>query len=180
MVATVAVATVLLQAQSPKTIEQAAPAFDVAAIRANTSGEAEFGSYVEPGGRYTAKNVTLRTLIKTGYGVHDSQIVGGPSWMDSDRWDVTAKAEGYEKVASPAFRDTARLMVRPLLADRFKLSLRHEMRELPVYALVVAKANGELGPRFRRSSQSKAQKNRPCRCRAAQTCFAQATWRRAR
>jgi len=153
MIATVAVASVLIQAQSPKTTEQAVPAFDVAAIKANTSGEPEFGSYVEPGGRYTAKNVTLRTLIKTGYGVHDSQIVGGPSWMDSDRWDVTAKAEGYEKVPSPAFRDTARLMVRPLLADRFKLSLRHEARELPVYALVVVKANGEFGPQFRRNDE---------------------------
>lgn len=148
-----AVATVLLHAQAPKATEQAVPAFDVAAIKPNTSGEPEFGSYVEPGGRYTAKNVTLRTLIKTGYGVHDSQIAGGPSWMDTDRWDVTAKAEGYEKMPSPAFRDTARLMVRPLLADRFKLSLRHESRELPVYALVVAKANGDFGPLFRRNDE---------------------------
>src|SRR5215471_11843333 len=155
MLATVAAAVTILplHAQTPTPNEPSVPAFDVAAIKPNTSGDPESGSYVEPGGRYTAKNVTLRTLIKTGYGVHDNQIAGGPSWMDTDRWDITAKAEGYEKVPSPAFRDTARLMVRPLLADRFKLSLRREQRELPVYALAVAKPSGEFGPQFRRNDE---------------------------
>src|SRR5256885_124771 len=91
--------------------------------------------------------MSLRLMIKTAYGVHDSQIVGGPSWIDSDHWDIKAKAEGYPD--SSKFRDVARLMVRPLLADRFKLALHHEMREIPVYALVVAKP-GELGPNLRR------------------------------
>jgi hypothetical protein len=86
MLATVAVAVTILplHAQTLTPNEPSVAAFDVAAIKPNTSGEPEFGSYVEPGGRYTAKNVTLRTLIKTGYGVHDSQIAGGPSWMDTE------------------------------------------------------------------------------------------------
>jgi uncharacterized protein (TIGR03435 family) len=129
------------QAPSPS------PAFDVAAIKPAADPTAFSFSMVQPGGRYIGQNMSLRLLIKTAYGVHDSQIVGGPSWIDSDRWDINAKADGYTDAA--AFRDTARLMVRPLLADRFKVALHHELRQIPVYALVVAK-NGEFGPNFRR------------------------------
>ena len=135
-----------LVAQAPKE-----PAFDVAAIKPSADTQAFSFSMVQPGGRYIGQNMTLRLLIKTAYGVHDSQIIGGPSWIDSDHWDINAKAEGY-KEATP-FRDQARLMVRPLLADRFKLVLHHEQRQLPVYALVVAKANGEFGPNFRRDDE---------------------------
>jgi uncharacterized protein (TIGR03435 family) len=129
-------------AQAPKD-----PAFDVAAIKPAADTQAFSFSMVQPGGRYVGQNMSLRLLIKTAYGVHDSQIIAGPSWIDSDRWDINAKAEGY-KDAAP-FRDVARLMVRPLLADRFKLVMHHEQREIPVYALVLAKAN-EFGPQFRR------------------------------
>jgi uncharacterized protein (TIGR03435 family) len=140
-----------LAAQAPKE-----PAFDVAAIKPSADTQAFSFSMVQPGGRYIGQNMSLRLLIKTGYGVHDSQIVNGPSWIDSDRWDINAKAEGY-KDATP-FRDQARLMVRPLLADRFKLVMHHEQRELPVYALVVAKANGEFGPNFRRNDEGDCDK----------------------
>ena len=124
------------------------PAFDVAAIKPAADTTAFSYSHVEPGGRYIGQNMSLRLLIKTGYGVHDNQIIGGPSWIDSDRWDINAKAEGYKDAM--AFRDMSRLMVRPLLADRFKLVMHHELRRLPVYALIVAKPNGELGPNLRR------------------------------
>jgi uncharacterized protein (TIGR03435 family) len=129
-------------AQAPKD-----PAFDVAAIKPAADTQAFSFSMVQPGGRYIGQNMSLRLLIKTAYGVHDSQIVGGPPWIDGDRWDINAKAEGY-KDAAP-FRDVARLMVRPLLADRFKLVMHHEQRELPVYALVLTRPN-EFGPQFRR------------------------------
>jgi len=130
------------RAQVPKD-----PAFDVVAVKPAADPTAGSFSMVEPGGRYTGQNMSLRLMIKTAYGVHDSQIVGGPSWIDSDHWDIKAKAEGYTD--SSKFRDVARLMVRPLLADRFKIALHHEMREIPVYALVVAKP-GEFGPNLRR------------------------------
>jgi uncharacterized protein (TIGR03435 family) len=71
--------------------------------------------------------MSRRLLIKIAYGVHDSQIIG-PSWIESDRWDISAKAEGY-KDTNDTFRDQARLMLRPLLADRFKLAMHHEQRE---------------------------------------------------
>ena len=131
------------RAQVPKD-----PAFDVATIKPTDDTTVFSYSHVEPGGRYLGQNMSLRLLIKTGYGVHDNQIIGVPSWIDSDRWDINAKAEGYKDAM--AFRDMSRLMVRPLLADRFKLVMHHELRELPVYALVMAKPNGELGPNLRR------------------------------
>ncbi len=134
------------------------PAFDVAAIKPAADTQQFSFSYVEPGGRYIGKNMTLRLLIKTAYGVHDSQIVGGPSWIDSAHWDINAKAEGYKDAA--AFRDQARLMVRPLLTDRFKLTMHHEQRELPVYALVVAKP-GAFGPNFRRDDERDCDKPVP-------------------
>jgi len=126
------------------------PTFDVASVKSNHSGDEESASFVQPGGRYTATNVTLRTLVKSAYGLHDSQFVGGPSWINSERFDIIAKAEGY--TTPSAFRDQARLMLRPLLADRFKLVLRRERRTLPVYALVLAKSGGGFGPQFHRSN----------------------------
>jgi uncharacterized protein (TIGR03435 family) len=134
----------LLTAQSRET-----PAFDVASVKPNRSGDIESASFVQPGGRYTATNVTLRTLVKTAYSLHDNQIIGGPSWVDTERFDIAAKAEGYSTPS--AFRDRARLMLRPLLADRFTLVVKHERRDLPVYALVLARADGRFGPQFRRS-----------------------------
>jgi len=123
------------------------PSFDVASIKPSPAGGGDqYLSTVQPG-RYIAGNVTLRLLMRIAYGVHDSQIIGGPAWMNTDHFDVTAKADGYPDAA--AFRDQARLMLRPLLTDRFKLTLRREQRELPIYAMVVAKA-GELGPQLRR------------------------------
>ena len=138
----VLVLTATLRAQVSK-----APAFDVAAIKPAADTTAFSYSHVEPGGRYIGQNMSLRLFIKTAYGVHDNQIVDGPSWIDSQRWDINAKAEGYKDAM--AFRDMSRLMVRPLLADRFKLVMHHELRELPVYSLVVAKSSGELGPKLR-------------------------------
>jgi uncharacterized protein (TIGR03435 family) len=123
-----------------------APAFDVASIKPALAGVGDqYISAVQPGGRYIGMNITTRMLIKIAYGVHDSQIIGGPAWTNTDRFDINAKAEGYPDAV--AFRDTARLMLRPLLTDRFKLTLRREQRELPIYAMTVAKP-GELGPRL--------------------------------
>lgn len=137
----------VLRAQAPATAPAAERGFDVAAIKPAADTAAPSFSAVQAGGRYFGQNMSLRLLLKTAYGVHDSQIVGGPSWIDSGRWDINAKAEGYTDPAT--FRDVARRMVRPLLADRFKVALHHERREIPVYALAVAKP-GEFGPNFRR------------------------------
>jgi uncharacterized protein (TIGR03435 family) len=128
---------------------QDTPAFDVVSVKPNNAGNDQTASYVQPGARYTAINVTLRMLVKTAYGVHDDQIVGGPEWIRTERFDVAAKAEGNPPTS--AFRDQARLMLRRALADRFKLVLRSERREIPIYALVVAREDGRFGPQLARS-----------------------------
>ena len=147
-----ALATLLLlwppglgQAQAPQT-------FEVVSVKRSHAADDRTASMVQPGGRYRATNVTLRMLVKTAYGVHDDQVVGGPDWIASERFDVLAKAEGNPPTS--VFRDQARLMLRQALADRFKLALRRGRRELPVYALVLARDDGRFGPQLRRSDET--------------------------
>ena len=118
------------------------PMFDVASIRQNTSGDQEATVRVEPGGRMTIRNNTLFNIIRNAYTVQAFQIVGGPSWINTDRWDIIARAE--TEVPQPQLR----LMLQNLIAVRFKATVRPERRELPVYALVVARADGRLGPQL--------------------------------
>ena len=141
----VALGTVIASGQQPSV----GLSFEVASVKPNKSGDQASSSFVRPGGRYTATNVTLRMLMRSAYGVHDDQIVGGPSWTNSDRFDIVAKAEGNQPTS--IFRDQARLMLRSVLADRFKLVLHNETRELPIYALVVARGDRKLGPQLQPS-----------------------------
>ena len=97
----------------------------------------------------SASNVTLKILLQTAYGVKDSQISGAPGWFDSDHFDVEAKPEdapaaGQPKLGRDDREEQMKLMLQTLLADRFKLTLHHDTKELPLYALVVAKN----GPKF--------------------------------
>lgn len=99
-----------------------------------------------PDGTFTATNATLNVLVAFAYNVRKHQISGGPDWLNSERYDVLAKAE-------PAPRgDEVRNMVRTLLTDRFKLKLRHETKELPMFDLVLAK-NGPKLREAKRDSQ---------------------------
>jgi uncharacterized protein (TIGR03435 family) len=102
---------------------------------------------VQPGGRFTATNVPLKMLLRQAYNVQDFQVVGGPDWLGSDRFDVVAKApeEGLNF-------ESMRPMLRSLLADRFKLKVHDETRQMPIYALVKARSDGALGPALKPSS----------------------------
>ena len=128
-----ALASVTLAAQS------AAPAFEVASIKRNKSGDGFMGMGMQPGGRLTMTNMPVRQLIVRAYGVQPYQVLGGPSWITSDRFDITAKAPGD---ASPQEMNA---MLETLLADRFKLKVRKETRQSDVYRLVKARADGKLG-----------------------------------
>jgi uncharacterized protein (TIGR03435 family) len=121
-----------------------APAFDAVSIKVNTSGDrgSRFGG--RPGG-LNATNNTLRNLIRNIYNVSAAQIVGGPDWIGIDRFDIVATAAG-----SPA-RDLLIAMAKTMLGDRFKLRVRMETRPVPIYALVLARADGRLGPTLRPS-----------------------------
>ena len=124
---------------------QTAPAFEVASIRPNTSGTAQGQGLAgpQPGGRFVAIGATLRRLVSGAY--DGMQIVGGPTWIDSSRFDITARASSEVPV------DDMRRMLRSLLADRFKLVVHTETRELPVYVLSTARSDRKLGPKLRES-----------------------------
>jgi uncharacterized protein (TIGR03435 family) len=131
-------------------------AFDSASVTPSASGDAaKMGTNFGPGGRFRATNVTVRQLVATAYrrnGYDERQISGGPSWIDSDRFDVVAKAPAdhvFDPDGSP--RQTW-YMLRRLLADTFKLKVRYENKEQPAYALVVASPDGKLGPGLSRSA----------------------------
>jgi uncharacterized protein (TIGR03435 family) len=124
----------VVHAQPPR------PSFEVASIKRNVSGAQNSGNRTLPGGRITINNQRLRQIIRSAYGSSDLEVVGGPDWIDGDRWDITA-------VGGAGDRDAAwRLMLQTLLADRFKLRAHVEQRERPVYGLVFARSDRQLGP----------------------------------
>ena len=122
------------------------PMFEVASIKRNLSGGTSSSNRALPGGRVTITNNTLRNMIRNFYRIQTFQMTGGPDWVDTDRWDIVAKADGDP----PPERMLE--MVKTLVAERFKLVTHHETRELQIYALVVGKADGRLGPQLHRST----------------------------
>jgi uncharacterized protein (TIGR03435 family) len=121
----------------------------VASIKPTDRSGGLFRVGMEPSGRFVANNVTLRFLLEQAYGLKDSQISGAPGWIDSDHYDVEAKpdeatAERQQKLSREERNKQFMLMLQSLLADRFKLTLRQETKELPVYALTVAKNGPKL------------------------------------
>jgi uncharacterized protein (TIGR03435 family) len=140
------------QVPQPGAEAPANPAFEVASIKQNKSGEGFIRIGMAPGGRFTANNVPLRQLILMAYQVQPFQIVGGPSWMTSDRFDIVAKGPGDLPPPTPGAVGPVQLMMRTLLADRFKLTVHNEQKEMPTYSLIVARADGKLGPQLKRST----------------------------
>ena len=124
------------------------PSFDVASVKVNTSG-AQISRMSAPSGtgRFEATNASVRALILLAYRLQGFQLTGGPSWIDSVRVDIAARA-----AAPTATRDEIERMLRTLLAERFHLAVHSERREMPVYALVVARDDGRLGPRLQTST----------------------------
>jgi uncharacterized protein (TIGR03435 family) len=121
------------------------PTFEVASIKPNTSLAMSGGSDVSPG-RFVGKDVTAKRVIGVAFQpLLANQIVGGPDWINTDRFDIEAKASAGVSSAQ------VRLMMQSLLADRFKLVTHRERRELPVYQLVMARADGRLGEKLRSS-----------------------------
>jgi len=114
-----------------------APAFEVASVKLNTSIQNAIGNkFGADSMRWT--NAPLKSLIQAVYGLKDYQVLGGPAWIDSDRWDIDAKAPG------PAGMGEKMEMLGALLADRFQLRFHRETRQLPVYRLTVAKGGPKL------------------------------------
>jgi uncharacterized protein (TIGR03435 family) len=107
---------------------------------------ANFGIQTRPGGRFTAGTSTLKQLIADAFEVRDYQIDGGPPWLTTDYFDITANA-GAD--ATPA---DIKAMLRTLLAERFGLRTRSDTRQAPVYVLTIARSDGRLGSRLTRAT----------------------------
>src|SRR6185503_5935845 len=119
--------------------------FDVASVKTNKSGPTMMMMRTLPTS-FNVTNVPLRLLISQAYRLSAYQMVGAPSWIDSERFDIVAKApEGSRP-------DQTMLMLRGLLAERFKLKVHGETRETQVYALTLARSDGKLGPKLSKST----------------------------
>ena len=143
------VLTASVAAQAPQPVpESARPAFEVASIKRNVSGDQNSSITQQPGGRVVVTNNTLYNLIRNAYGIQRFELVPGkqvPSWIDSDRWDILAKEpEGAQQ-------SVTQLRLRSLLEDRFKVVARREKREMPIYELVIVRNDGQLGPKMKPS-----------------------------
>src|SRR6185312_8508496 len=129
------------------------PAFDVASIKPSapdTPLKVDFAA----GGRLTISHATLRFLIKIAYDVSDQQIIDGPGWMNSRRYDLEGKPRtpygGDPAKMTPdqilVFHGPARLRLQRLLADRFHLELKQESQPMPIFALIPGKSGSKLKP----------------------------------
>lgn len=115
------------------------PEFEVASIKPNTSGNNLVMIRPPVGGRFTATNARLKMLIGLAYKVQNFEISGGPGWMDSEGYDITAKAAD-----SSIGIDQLRPMLQALLEDRFQLKVHRETKEVPIYALLAGKNGPKL------------------------------------
>jgi bla regulator protein blaR1 len=122
----------------------ALPVYEVASIRPSKFGSGGIISWDFPPNGISAKNVTLQRVIQMAYGVEDYQISGAPKWLNAETYNLEAKTESHiaDKLRELTFEQRGveqQPMLQALLADRCKLILHRESRELPVYALTIAK-----------------------------------------
>jgi len=121
------------------------PTFDAVSVKVNKSTGVGRVNLTQPGGHLTASNVSLKFLIIQAYTlarVNFAPSPRGADWIDSEHFDIEAEAEGNPTV------EQKRLMIQSLLANRFKLIMHHETRQLAVYSLVLSKP-GKPGPQLR-------------------------------
>lgn len=139
----VGIAWVLAIVSSGAAQTPANPAFEVVSIRRSASPEGGGGS--AQGNRYSVRNQTAMGVLMGAYLLPPERIIGGPDWITTERYDIIAQAA----------RDFApgelQAMLRGMLRDRFNFAGRVETRDVPAFALVLARTDGRLGPGLRRA-----------------------------
>ena len=156
------------QAPNPQpATSNAIPSFEVASIKPNTSDSNRTSLDLAPGGRFIAINVSLQGLVSVAYGepyapLQRNRLVINVSWTGGDggyvtaaRFDIQAKADG------DLTREQLPAALQKLLAERFKLVVHRETRELAIYHLMLMRADGRLGPKLRRSNVDCSDPNAP-------------------
>jgi uncharacterized protein (TIGR03435 family) len=171
VVVTVFVATVAADASPQRPPADTPPTFAAASIKRSAPGASPMTTSVDtsPGGRWSARSATLRLILMMTYGVSREQIDRAPSWIDEERFDIVATA------GADVAPDEVWLMVKQLLADRFAMRVHTESRPVDVYAMVLARPDGGLGPGLRiniacttmmearaRGEDAPANQSRPC------------------
>jgi len=127
--------------------------FEAASVKPNKSGEPGVMIRRQPGGRFDAVNVPARFLLTFAYQLQPFQLVGGPGWLQNDRFDIIAKMDGDPPPMPPGGPpDHMMLAMRNLLTERFKLVMHRETREMDIYQLVLARPGGTLGPALKPSA----------------------------
>jgi uncharacterized protein (TIGR03435 family) len=130
-----------------QTADTPLPQFEVASVKPAAPGQR--GYFIRPGanGGLDVTNMPLKEIMVLAWRIQPFQISGGPSWIESERYDIMAKPDHTPKL------DERWLMLQSLLADRFQLKIHHETKELPIYALVLANKDGKLGPQLVQSKE---------------------------
>jgi uncharacterized protein (TIGR03435 family) len=123
---------------------QPTPTFEVVSIRPSRSDDTGWRVGAQPGGRWVLVNAAILALVRAAYPTDSSEYSGGPDWLRSERYDVTA--------VGPAGTGQADIepMLRALLAERFRFKGHYETAERPVYNMVLARADGKLPPGLRK------------------------------
>ena len=154
VVCSVCVPAFAAQEAAPQTTAAAAvaPQFDVASIHPHIPEPHEHNSITSSSfdGHFHAENLNVPMLIRWAYEIPETRILGAPAWAGSTYFNIDAKADPavdqqLHDLTADVGRHIKERMVQGLLADRFKLALHTETRELPIYALVVAKSGTHLG-----------------------------------
>ena len=153
-IATIMVATAGLRGQAGAPAQSPAVAgFEVASVRRsnpNPATPAAGAPMILPAlGRLTAQNVTLRLLVISSYQKQPFELIGGPAWQNTDKFDIQAKAEDASITTDGMLK-----MLQVLLAERFKLKVHTETRDVPIHNLIVARGDGKLGPLMKASTDT--------------------------
>lgn len=131
------------QSSSPAAADQR-PRFDAASIKPNLSKD-ENMMHRPTTGRVFYGNVPVSNVVEQAYGMRPDRIVNFPPWAETERFDVTA-------TYNPEQQKQVRPMLQILLEERFSLRVHRETRDMPVYALMKARGDGQLGPQLRPST----------------------------
>jgi uncharacterized protein (TIGR03435 family) len=123
----------------PPMAADADPSFEVATIKPSKPDQPGKLFGVQ-GNHFRTVNTTLADMIKFAYGVQDKQIIGAPSWVESDKWDIEAQPDA----PGAPNKDQLTTMMRKLLADRYQLKFHKETKEMPAYLLTVAKTGQKM------------------------------------
>ncbi|SNT37990.1 soil-associated protein, TIGR03435 family [Granulicella rosea] len=118
------------------------PSFEVATIKPNNTGATSMQGLTVNGRNFKTRASSVADLIEFAYQVQGKQLVGGPEWLDKDRYDIAAVPDA-EGAPNP---EQVRSMIRKLLKERFQLTFHHDKRELSAYVLTVAKSGSKLTP----------------------------------